>query len=75
MKKTTKRSAATTLNPMQITAILRLAKRLEDDLHKTASRCGREGGVMLSHAASEWDRACGVGLLAQAIEAELSEEG
>jgi|LakMenEpi03Aug12_release.lakeMendotaPanAssembly.Ray.scaffolds.fasta_scaffold308128_2 hypothetical protein len=74
MKKTTKRSAATTLDPMQLAAILRVAKRLEDGLEKSAARAGREGGVMLAHAASEWSRATGVALLAQAIEAELSEE-
>jgi hypothetical protein len=37
--------------------VLELVRKERDGLERSAKRAGREGGVLLSHAADEWARA------------------
>jgi len=71
--KTTKTNA--TLDPATIQRVLRLVRERIEVCEKSARTAGREGGVLLQHAASEWARATEAGTIEGLIERMLDAEG
>jgi hypothetical protein len=73
MPKKTKTNA--TLDPVTLQRVLRLVRERIEVCEKSARTAGREGGVMLQHAASEWARATEAGTIEGLIERMLDAEG
>lgn len=75
MPKKTKTSASATLDPVTLQRVLRLVRERIEVCEKSARNAGREGGVMLQHAASEWARATEAGTIEGLIERMLDGGG
>jgi hypothetical protein len=67
-KKPAKKPATPALHAPTLSHVYRLLRAEGDRLERAAKDAGREGGVLLAHAAGEWARATACADLAAKVE-------